>query len=217
MGRSFANLHIKSENLEKTVEALRELSEGHAKVLGQSSIHDQVDSGGKDRNVDDLDNQKQKSEPEEIKVVMYISKSNEQWISMLHEYFVWGTVKKIGKALSRLIEEPVMTAGYINEEIFELSIYVKGDIQAERIFCEEGTRDEYGLQEERLQDDYLREVLDIGTEDFDHLIGITSPWQAVDKLSELVGITIWSDAEWLPHDENLRNQFGKHEFYFENT
>lgn len=188
MGRSFANLHIKSENLEKTIEALRELSVNHADVLGNPS-----------------------------EVVMYVSKSNENWVSVLHEYFVWGTVKKIGKTLSRLTEEPVLTAGYINEEIFELSIFVNGDIQAERIFCAEWTREEYGLKEERLQDDYLRETLGIRSEDFDHFIGITSPWQAVDKLSELLKITIWSDSEWIPHDENLRNQFEKYEFHLENT
>lgn len=28
---------------------------------------------------------------------MYVSKSNENWISVLHDYFVWGTVKKAGK------------------------------------------------------------------------------------------------------------------------
>lgn len=200
MGRSFANLHIKSKSLEKTVEALKKLSEEHAKVLGQSSTHNQAISDG---------------EIEELNVVMYVSESSENWMSVLHNYFVWGTVKKIGKALSQLIEEPVLTAGYINEEILELSIFENGGIQAERIFCEEWTRDEYGLREERLQDDYLREALDIRTEDFDQLIGITSPWQAVDKLSELVGITMWSDSEWLPHDENLRNQFGKYEFHFE--
>lgn len=74
MGRSFANLHIKSNNLEKTVEALRELSEGHAKVLGKSN-----------------------HEAPESKVVMYVSKSNENWISVLHDYFVWGTVKEVAK------------------------------------------------------------------------------------------------------------------------
>lgn len=188
MGRSFANLHIKSENLEKTIEALRELSVEHPEVLGNPS-----------------------------KVVMYVSQSNENWISVLNEYFVWGTVKKVGKTLSRLIEEPVMTAGYINEEIFELSIFENGTIQAERIFCAEWTRDEYGLKEEHVQDDYLREVLAIRTEDFDEFIGITSPWQAVDKLSELVRMPLWSDSEWIPHDENLQNRFGKYEFHFENT
>ncbi|MFP3632083.1 hypothetical protein SB776_36360, partial [Burkholderia sp. SIMBA_045] len=69
---------------------------------------------------------------------------------------------------------------------------------------------------ERLQDDYLQETLDIRTEDFDHFIGITSSWQAVEKLSELVGIPLWSDSEWIPHDENLRNRFGKYEFHLEN-
>ncbi|GGD80870.1 hypothetical protein [Paenibacillus nasutitermitis] len=189
MGRSFANLHIKSKSLEKTVEALRELSEGNAEVLGMPSNEDQE------------------------KVVMYVSKSNENWISVLHDYFVWGTVKEIGKTLSRLIEEPVMTGGYINEEIFELSFFENGDIQAERIFCEQWTRDEYEeLKEERLNDDYLRKALDIRHEDFDDFIRMTSPQQAVDKLSEFVSMSLWSDWEWIPHEETLRTRFGKYEF-----
>lgn len=187
MGRSFANLHIKSKNFEKTVEALRELSEGHPKVLG-------------------------KNDAQESEVVMYVSKSNEDWISVLHDYFVWGTVKKIGKTLSLLIEGPVMTAGYMNEEIFELSIFEDGDIQAERIFCEQWTRDEYELKEERLNDDYLREALDIPNEDLDDLLRITSPEQAVDRLSELVKMSLWSDSEWIPYEVALRNRFGKYEF-----
>lgn len=187
MGRSFANLHIKSKNLEKTVEALKELCEGHAKVLG-------------------------KNEAPETKFVMCVCKSNEKWVSVLHDYFVWGTVKKIGKTLSRLIEEPVMTAGYMNEELFELSIFANGDIQAERIFCEQWTREEYDLLEERLNDDYLREALDIRNEDLDDLIRITSPEQAVDKLSELVRMSLWSDSEWIPYEEALRKRFGKYEF-----
>ncbi|GKU79018.1 hypothetical protein [Paenibacillus sp. L3-i20] len=190
MGRSFANLHIKSKNLEKTVEALRELSKEHAIVLGE-----------------------QNNEAQENKVVMYVSKSNENWISVLHEYFVWGTVKKIGKTLSQLIDEPVMTAGYINEEIFELSFFEYGDIQAERIFCEQWTRDEYEeLREELLNDDYLRKALDIRDQDFDDFISITSPPQAVDKLSELVSMSLWCDSEWIPHEETLRKRFGKYEF-----
>ncbi|WP_246096501.1 hypothetical protein [Paenibacillus sinopodophylli] len=65
MGRSFANLHIKSRNLEKIVEALRVLSEEHAEVLGLPN-----------------------NEAQDSKFVMYISKSNENWISVLHDYFV---------------------------------------------------------------------------------------------------------------------------------
>lgn len=187
MGRSFANLHIKSKNLEKTVEALRELSERHPKVLG-------------------------KNEAQETKVVMYVSKSNEDWISVLHDYFVWGTVKRIGKTLSQIIEGPVITAGYMNEEIFELSIFEAGDIQAERIFCEQRTRDEYELKEELLNDDCLQEALDIRYEDLDDFIRITSPEQAVDKLSELVKMSLWVDLEWIPYEEALRNRFGQYEF-----
>ncbi|MFD2114767.1 hypothetical protein ACFSTH_02525 [Paenibacillus yanchengensis] len=190
MGRSFANLHIKSKNLEKTVEALRALSEAHGKLLGHPN-----------------------NEAQEIKVIMYVSKSNENWISVLHDYFVWGTVKKIGKTLSRLIEEPVMTVGYMNEEILELSFFENGDIWAERIFCEQWTRDEYEqLKEERLNDDYLRKALDIHNEDFDDFISVTSPEQAVDKLSELVRMSLWSDSEWIPHEESLRKRFSKYVF-----
>ncbi|MFC3749776.1 hypothetical protein [Paenibacillus sp. GCM10012306] len=188
MGRSFANLHIKSNNLEKTIDALRELSHGHTGVLG-----------GK--------------EAQEPKIVMYVSKSNENWVSVLHDYFVWGTVKEVGKTLSQLIREPIMTGGYINEEIFELSIFADGEIQAERTFCEQWTREEYEqLKEERLNDDYLREVLGIDNETLTDLISITSPEQAVNKLSELAGLTLWSDSEWIPYEETLREQFEKYEF-----
>lgn len=188
MGRSFANLHVKSNNLERTIEVLRELSEEHAKVLGQN-------------------------EGQETPVAMHISKSNETWISVLHDYFVWGTVKKIGKTLSRLTDEPIMTVGYMNEEIFELSVFAEGEIQAERIFCEPWTRDEMEqLKEERLNDEYMREALDIRKEDLDDLLRITSPGQAVDKLSELVKMSLWSDAEWVPYEETLRERFVKYEF-----
>jgi len=187
MGRSFANLHIKTKNVEKAVEALRELSEGHPKVLG-------------------------KNETQDAKVVMYISESNESWVSVLHDYFAWGTVKKLGKALSRLTGEPIMTAAYMNEEIFELSMFADGDIQAERIFCEPWTRDEFEqLKEERLNDDYLQETLDISKEELDNLLSITSPEQAVDKLSELVAMSLWTDSEWIPYEEALRERFEKYE------
>lgn len=142
---------------------------------------------------------------------MYISESNESWISVLHDYFVWGTVKKIGKSLSRLIGEPVMTIGFIHDEIVELSLFKDGDIQAERIFCEEWTRSEYGLKEERLHDDNLREALDIRQEDMEELVSMTSPAQAVDKLSELVRMPLWSDWEWVPHEEELKKWFKKYE------
>lgn len=44
MGRSFANLHIKSSNLEKTIEALSVLSEDFPEVLGRSSNQESEDT-----------------------------------------------------------------------------------------------------------------------------------------------------------------------------
>ncbi|HBS45961.1 MAG TPA: hypothetical protein DEA91_18535, partial [Paenibacillus sp.] len=74
-------------------------------------------------------------------------------------------------------------------------------------------RDEYEqLREERLNDDYLQKALDIRNEDFDGFTGITSPGQAVDKLSELVGMSLWCDWEWVPYEETLRTRFAKYEF-----
>jgi hypothetical protein len=217
VGRSFANLHIKSGNFEKAVEALKKLSEERAEVLGYSSTQNEAAADVSERSVGEWKSNQPDTEAQKPKVVMHISKSNDNWISVLHDYFVWGTVKKIGKALSQLIEEPVMTAGYINEEIFELSFYENGEIQAEKIFCEPWTRDEYGLKEERLHDDYMREALGMRVEDFDSFIKLTSPEQAADKLSQLTGIPIWSDSEWLPYEEKLRDQFGQYEFRIENA
>ncbi|REK71693.1 hypothetical protein [Paenibacillus paeoniae] len=199
MGRSFANLHIKSNSLEKSIEGLRELIERDPELLGLSANQDQMDS-----------DVTQSRSVHESELVLYIS-SNEKWISVLHDYFVWGTVKRIGKSLSLLIGEPVITVGFMHDELFELSIFKDGEIQAERIFCEDWTRSEYGLQEELLHDDNMREALDIRQEDMDELATITSPAQAVDKLSELVSLPLWSDWEWIPHEEELNIQFAKYE------
>ncbi|MNB97417.1 hypothetical protein D3C75_446440 [compost metagenome] len=185
MGRSFANLHIKSDDLEKSIEALRELSSRHGEVLGYS-----------------------KGKTPESKPVMYISKSSGGWISVLHEYMVWGTVKEVGRTLSQLIEAPVMTVGYMNEEIFELSFFEQGDIQAERIFCESWTREEYEqLREERIHDSYLQQVLGMNDEAAGEFISMTSPEQAVERLSEIAGMSLWCDYEWVPYEETIRERF----------
>ncbi|MEK5035603.1 hypothetical protein MKY96_29630 [Paenibacillus sp. FSL R7-0302] len=192
MGRSFANLHIKSGDLDKTLQALKELTAKHGKVLGYPD-----------------------SETPERKAVIYVSQSNEGWISVLHDYFVWGTVKKVGRTLSGLLEEPVMTAGYMNEEIFELSFFEQGEIQAERIFCEPWTREEYEhLREERIADEYMQRVLGMQAqeENFGAFISLTSPGQAVERLSEITGLSLWSDAEWLPYEETLRARFVAYEW-----
>ncbi|WP_405105463.1 hypothetical protein MHH28_21710 [Paenibacillus sp. FSL K6-1217] len=190
MGRSFANLHIKSGDLDKTLQALKELIAKHGKVLGYPD-----------------------SETPERKAIIYVSQSHEGWISVLHDYFVWGTVKKAGRTLSALLEEPVMTVAYMNEEIFELSFFEQGKIQAERIFCEPWTREEYEqLREERLNDDYVQQVLGMNAEDFGGFISLTSPEQAVERLSEITGMSLWSDAEWLPYEETLRARFVTYEW-----
>ncbi|MBP2110366.1 hypothetical protein [Paenibacillus silagei] len=190
MGRSFANLHIKSGDLEKTLQALQELIHKHGKVLGYP-------------------------EAPERKAVIYVSQSNEGWISVLHDYFVWGTVKKVGRTLSGLLQEPVMTVAYMNEEIFELSFFEQGEIQAERIFCEPWTREEYEqLREERTADEYIQRVLGMQAEEenFGGFISLTSPEQAVERLSEITGMSLWSDAEWLPYEETLRARFVTYEW-----
>lgn len=190
MGRSFANLHIKSGDLEKTLRALQELTKKHGTVLGYPD-----------------------PEAPEHKAVIYVSQSNEGWISVLHDYFVWGTVKKAGRTLSGLLEAPVMTVGYMNEEICELSLFEQGEIRAERIFCEPWTREEYGeLREEQIDNDYIRQVLGMGADEFSEFISLTSPEQAVERLSGITGMSLWSDAEWLPYEETLRARFVTYEW-----
>jgi len=200
LGRSFANLHIRSDSLEKSIEAFRALAIQDPDALGLS------DEEQRGTYVTDSDH-----EPDKGQLVLYISQSNENWVSVLQNYLVWGTVKRVGKLLSRHIGEPVVTLGFIHDEIFELSVFRDGEIQAERIFCEEWTRDEYGLQEQRLQDDLLREALGIRQEEMDDLASMTVPAQTVDKLIGLTGLPLWSDWEWVPHEAGLKERFARQE------
>lgn len=196
MGRSFANLHIRSDSLEKSIEAFRALAIQDPDALGLS------DEEHRGTYVSDPDHA-----PDKGQLVLYVSQSNENWVSVLQNYLVWGTVKRVGKLLSRHIGEPVVTLGFIHDEIFELSVFRDGEIHAERIFCEEWTRDEYRLQEQRLHDDLLREALGIRQEEMEELASMTVPAQAVDKLIGLTGLPLWSDWEWVPHEAGLKERF----------
>lgn len=49
--------------------------------------------------------------------------------------------------------------------------------------------------------------MDIRKEDLDELVQMMSPWQAVDRLVELVGFPLWSDSEWLPYEVELKERF----------
>lgn len=212
MGRQFANLHIKTNNPKETIEQLKQFVQQSANALGYWT-KEGISSFKAGYELElKLDHEDIEAQAQEKKAVLQISNSIEGWVSVLHEYLVWGTVKRIGNQLSELTDEPVMTTSYMNEELFEVSLFKNGVIQAERIFCQEWTRDDYELKEELLNDEYMKIVLDASDEAFLELVTIATPWEAVDKLSKLTGLPLWSDFQWIEYEEELRTQFSLYEF-----
>ncbi len=194
MGRSFANMHIKSGNLEHIIEVLRELAHKAPNVLGLDDLRDESEAG--------------ESMAESN---IYVNQNNEYWVSVLHSYFVWGTVKEAGKELSKLTIEPIVTIGFMHDELLELSILKDGQVAAERTFCEEWVREEYGLPEGQLNDRYLSEGLGLSEEQLAELLSLTNPASVADLLTAWLGVSIWSDSEWLPYEKDLGGKFKKYD------
>lgn len=110
------------------------------------------------------------------------------WSSVLNDQFLWGKVEEIGEILSNFVLEPVMTIGFFDEDIFEFTIFQEGDIRIKKYFCEEWAKEEYGLESEVIDHEYLEKVLELAHEDLVKILEISNPEQAIDELSRMIQI-----------------------------
>lgn len=204
MGTKFANLHIKTIDQEEVVDALQKLSNEAGLMLSNSinsdvSIIDQYVY----RTI------KNKSSRETTSKISFYVNPELKWSSVLNDHFSWGTVEKIGELLSTLVSKPVMTIGFFDEDIFEFTIFQDGEIKSKKYFCEEFMKEEYGLESELIDLEYLGKVLEINQSDLNKLIEIRNPEQAVDELSRMIQINLWVHSEWINEDKEIEERYSR--------
>lgn len=204
MGTKFANLHIKIIDQEVVVDALQKLSNKTGTMLSNS----------KNSGVSIIDQYvyrttKDKSSRETVSYVSYYVNQEMNWSSVLNDHFAWGTVEKIGELLSTIVSEPVMTIGFFDEDVFEFTIFEGGEIKTKKYFCEEWIKEEYDLDSEAIDLEYLEEVLEINHTNLNKLFEINNPEQAIDELSRMIQINLWVHSEWISEDKAIKVKYSK--------
>jgi hypothetical protein len=204
MGTKFANLHIKTTNQEIIFNALQSLSNKAGSVLADAdysamSIIDQyVYRVSKDEEI----NKKAST------VTFYLNKDM-SWTSVLNDHFSWGTVEGIGGLLSQFILEPVMTIGFFDEDIFEFTLFQKGEIKTKKYFCEEGVIEENGLESEIIDLNYLKEIFDLNHFEITKLLEISNPERAIDELSRMIQKNLWIHSELISDVKEIEDTYTK--------
>lgn len=204
MGTKFANLHIKTLDQEVVVEALQKLSNKTGLMLSNS-----INSGISIIDQYIYRTTKDKSSSETAAFVSFYVNQEMNWSSVLNEHFSWGTAEKIGELLSTLVSVPVMTIGFFDEDIFEFTIFQGGEIKTKKYFCEEWMKEEYDLDSEAIDLEYLEEVLEINHADLNKLFDISNPEQAIDELSRMIQINLWVHSEWISEDKAIEERYSK--------
>lgn len=204
MGTKFANLHIKNINQEVLLDALQRLSNKAGSILATAdysamSIIDQY--------VYRPSNEKQINKTASS-VTFYLNQEM-NWSNVLNDHFSWGTVEQIGELLSNFVSEPVMTIGFFDEDIFEFTIFQEGEIRTKKYFCEEWAIEEYGLESEKIDLDYIERVLELNHEETTQLLEIHNPEQAIDELSRMIQINLWVHSEWISEDKEIEERYTK--------
>lgn len=134
---------------------------------------------------------------------------NRQWSSILNDYFEWGTVEKIGELLSTFVSKPVMTIGFFDEDLFEFTIFLDGEIKIKKYFCEEWVKEEYELGSDVIDFEYLQEVLEIKQGELKTLFEMNNPEQSIDELSRMLNLHLWVHSEWVSEDEELEERYSR--------
>lgn len=111
--------------------------------------------------------------------------------------------------MSNFVSEPVMTIGFFDEDIFEFILFQEGNIKTKKYFCEEWALEEFGLESEVIDLDYLEKVLELNQDEVTKLLEIRNPEQAIDELSRLLQINLWVHSEWIRDDKEIEERYSK--------
>lgn len=215
-GGNFGNLHIRTNDADKVVAALEKLFRNAPLDYGDFSASqaDELDIIDQYVYKMELKSNPQATKGMEVSVVSHTAQLNDRWVSVLHKQFQWGGVREAGKELSLYLTEPVMAVGYFDGDVLELSIYEQGQLQAERLWSSEASREVYGLREKIIDRDYMAEQLELNEERMDRLLAHNDPDLAVEQLANGLRMPIGLSAEALEDDDfaEMREMYVTHEF-----
>lgn len=187
MGTHFANIHIQTHQLEEVLKALQEVNPySNQEIMGHF-----------------------------LKNTYVVGEYKRGWISVLNDFFAWGEVSSFAEELSSYLPFPVLAIGYFDDDVFEMNVFVNGSESTAQIWCSDGVREDYGLEDKEADISILAEL--VGHEHIDaiyQLLSMTDCEQAVHALQHIIQIPLWLRSDWLDTitDKELAQKYIEYNF-----
>lgn len=203
MGTKFGNIHVKTKELSGVLSALKEISSSNIQkrtnpdlALGFESIFEQIDL---------------------LQNIYYVGEFHNEWISILNDTFCWGEVEAFGKRLSTYINTPILTIGYFDDDVFEMNIFENGEQKTRQIWCSEGTREDYGLEESHNNISLLAELLgESNRTELNEIMELEDCEEAIEGLQKMMNVPLWIHSDWfsdIDEDETeMTDKYIKYDF-----
>ncbi|MCR2804954.1 hypothetical protein [Paenibacillus soyae] len=198
MGTKFGNVHVKTNEREAVLTAIRSMMDERTVSLphveGFESLMIQANLSKK---------------------VFYIAEYKPGWISILNDWFGWGESEAFGEELSSHVKWPVFTVSYFDDDLFELNIYENGSHVTGQLWCSGETRAVYELDDKEADISVLSSIL--GHEhiqELDEIIETENCEEAIDKLQELIQVPLWIHSDWFQDmdEQELIDQYTRYDF-----
>ncbi|MDO3410541.1 hypothetical protein QWJ34_12285 [Saccharibacillus sp. CPCC 101409] len=209
MGTKFANFHLKTTDEAALDEVLRHLS-----AAAVSKLSSFADAGPEpsflERVIRQNGNELTADFPKiNLPSVSFYVNHGERWSSVLNDHLAWGIVEEVGEIASNFTDQPVMTIGFFDEDVFEFTLFEAGEIKVKKYFCGSGVREDYGLESERADAEYTARTLETDLESVENWFAIDNPEAAIDELSRLTGVHFWIHSAWIDDDPEIEEVYAK--------
>ncbi|MNJ45260.1 hypothetical protein D3C77_403470 [compost metagenome] len=207
MGTKFANVHVKSTNKDEVISYLKTIAEKAAQKkpnLGKIKLASGIE-------LDD-DFSALLEQADLTKHTYYIGEFN-GWISILNDWFEWGTIDTFSEAMSCHIASPILTVGYFDDDILEINIFRSGKRITGHIWCSESTQEVYGLDMKHADINAFVELL--GHEhalEIRRILELIDCEQAVIALEKVMNVPLWIHSDWFAdmEEQEVKKKYLKH-------
>lgn len=188
MGTNFGNIHVRTNDLNDVIAALKELSSTRSRIEPNPAMFSDFESLLQYAN--------------QMKNIYYVGQMQPGWISILNDSFGWGEVEAFAETLSSYMNSSLLSISYFDDDLFEMNVYANGAQITGQIWCSEDIRETYGVERKQADITDLAEVL--GHKHISKLIEILNIQtcdQAVEALQDVMQIPLWIHSDWFDHME----------------
>ena len=146
----------------------------------------------------------QPQQAQELVSGVVVRRTHPAWLTLLHPSYQLGAVEKAARALSKRIDNTVVSVGYFDDDIFSLQVFQNGKL----LLCHNSSP-VYGYKKTAAKPAALAGELGLAPEDAESLKWILKCERCDEQvalLENLWGTQLWVDYDWLEEDGGVEGE-----------